>query len=193
MMVVSNIKEKKLRRIERRAAIIRGAGEAFVKNGYEATSLDDVAKSAGVSRALLYRHFDTKQAIYSAVLDNFIDNLHGNVVKPLENKWSDATLGGLVSVAQIDPNGFRLFFRHAVREPDFRKYHDDLTAKRLNFIENNLKNDIIDAQQRRFIAALVQEIVIGTILIWVDNGMPEPEKIPKLISGILKTVTESEA
>jgi AcrR family transcriptional regulator len=188
----SSDSRKKLKRDERREAIISGAAEAFVKNGYEATSLEDVAKSARVSRALLYRHFETKQAIYRAVLDNFLDIFRKTVTRPPKDRWADITLSGLVNVAQIDPNGFRLFYRHAVREPDFRSYYDNLTAKRLAFIDGQLRADIPDSKQRRFKSELVQELVIGTILIWIDNGLPSPNGIPKLISNIISAAIESE-
>jgi AcrR family transcriptional regulator len=184
--------KKKLKRDERRVDIVRGAAEAFVKNGYEATNLDDVAKSAGVSRALLYRHFDTKQAIYQAVIDNFLVTFHANVARPPRVKLGGDTLAGLVTVAQIDPNGFRLFFRHTVREPGFREYYDSITSKRLSHIEDSLKTYISDAEQRLFKAELIQELIFSTILIWIDKKMPNPEQMPKLLSGILNVVIESE-
>jgi AcrR family transcriptional regulator len=185
-------KDKKLGRDERKESIVQGAAEAFVKNGYDATTLDDVAVSAGVSRALLYRHFDTKLAIYRAVLDAFLANFHELVVPSDGRQWAYSTLSGLVQIAQIDPNGFRLFFRHAVREPEFRNYHEDVTAKRLAYIENNLRETIKDSQERRFMAELIQELVIGTILIWIDNGLPNPDMMPGLIAGILNSVIENE-
>jgi AcrR family transcriptional regulator len=191
-MTATMHKERKLGRDERRLSIVHGAAEAFVKNGYEATTLDDVAVASGVSRALLYRHFDTKQAIYSAVLDNFLIGFHEFVTPTSGSRWAQSTLGGLLKIAQIDPNGFRLFFRHAIREPEFCHYDDEITAKRLAYIENSLKDTVTNAQERRFRAELIQELVIGTILIWIDTGMPNPGSMTKLISGIVNSVTESE-
>jgi len=183
----TELKGKKLHRTERRIAIIQGAAAAFVQYGYEATTLDDVTKSAGVSRALLYRHFDTKQDVYWAVLDNFTSTMRTQIDTKQE-RWANLTLENLVKAAQIDPNGFRLFFRHAPREPDFQSYYDDIATKRLNFIEERLKPTIKNRKQRRFIAELMQELVIGTLLIWVDNGSPNPKQMPKLLSDILDSV-----
>jgi len=184
---------RKLKRDERREAIVSGAAEAFVRHGYEATTLEDVAEAAGVSRALLYRHFDTKQAIYQAVLDHFLDGFRQVMPQSIEDRWAaSGTFQGMLHMAQTDPNGFRLFFRHAVREPDFQAYHDELTAKRVDYIDDRLRSDFTDPKQRRFRAELVQELVISTILIWIDNGLPHPDTMPELIRNILKSVTESE-
>jgi AcrR family transcriptional regulator len=183
-------KKTKLRRDERRDAIICGAAEAFVENGYEATSLEDVAEAAGISRALLYRHFDTKQAIYRAVLDNFLIKFHSLVARPREDRVNERTLDGLIEAAKTDPNGFRLFFRHAVREPDFKSYYEDIAKKRNYFIQKQLEGSIKDPKERKFIAYLLQELIISTILIWIENGMPNPGAMPKLLNDISQSVIQ---
>ncbi len=60
---------KQQRGIETRAAIVRGAAEAFRRDGYGSTSLDDVSRSAGVTKGALYFHFDSKEAIALAVIE----------------------------------------------------------------------------------------------------------------------------
>jgi len=53
----------------RRAEILEAAKSCFLRYGYGKTSLDDIAKEAGLSRPLLYRKFANKEAIFSAVYD----------------------------------------------------------------------------------------------------------------------------
>ena len=53
----------------RRAEILEAAKSCFLRFGYGKTSLDDIAKQAGLSRPLLYRKFANKEAIFSAVYD----------------------------------------------------------------------------------------------------------------------------
>lgn len=60
---------KQHRAIGTRAAIVRGAAEAFGRNGYGSTSLADVATAAGVTKGALYFHFDSKEAIALCVID----------------------------------------------------------------------------------------------------------------------------
>jgi AcrR family transcriptional regulator len=50
------------------AQILEGARAVFLADGYEGASVDDIARSAGISKATLYRHFPDKTALFSSVL-----------------------------------------------------------------------------------------------------------------------------
>src|ERR1044072_8920073 len=53
----------------RRALIVESAGRLFGEHGYDGTRLDDVARAAGVTKPVLYRHFADKTALYLALLE----------------------------------------------------------------------------------------------------------------------------
>jgi len=53
---------------ERRAVILESARRIFSRQGYEAARTQDIARGAGVSEALMYQHFPSKQTLYRAVL-----------------------------------------------------------------------------------------------------------------------------
>jgi AcrR family transcriptional regulator len=50
------------------AALVACALDLFVEKGYAATRLDDVARAAGVSKGTLYLYFDSKHALFAAVV-----------------------------------------------------------------------------------------------------------------------------
>jgi AcrR family transcriptional regulator len=53
-----------------------GAGrELFGERGYEATSIEAVLETAGVKRGALYHHFESKQALFDAVLDRVVSDV----------------------------------------------------------------------------------------------------------------------
>jgi len=52
----------------RKAKVMQIATELFVREGYTATSLGDIAKSAGVATRTLYQHFGDKKAIFQSVM-----------------------------------------------------------------------------------------------------------------------------
>jgi AcrR family transcriptional regulator len=60
---------------DRRALILDAAREAFAEGGYHSTALDDVAERAGVSKALLYEHFDSKRDLHAAMLEAHVQDL----------------------------------------------------------------------------------------------------------------------
>ena len=58
---------------ERRRAILDAALACFLQFGYAKTSVDDIAKRAGLSRPLLYRKFKNKEEIFGACYDEVHD------------------------------------------------------------------------------------------------------------------------
>ena len=57
----------KLSSEERRAAIIRAVRKVFAERGFHGTTTRALADAAGVSEALLFKHFPNKEALYSAM------------------------------------------------------------------------------------------------------------------------------
>jgi AcrR family transcriptional regulator len=53
---------------ERRNAIVESATKVFAENGFHGTTTRELAKAAGVSEALLYKHFPSKESLYTAML-----------------------------------------------------------------------------------------------------------------------------
>lgn len=54
---------------ERRTQILEVALHEFATKGFHDTSMNDVAASAGVTKPVLYQHFDSKRALYLALID----------------------------------------------------------------------------------------------------------------------------
>jgi TetR/AcrR family transcriptional regulator of autoinduction and epiphytic fitness len=63
------MKEIKLTRSElKRAAVLDAAMLEFQAKGFKATSMDDIAKRAEVSKRTVYNHFPSKEALFSAIM-----------------------------------------------------------------------------------------------------------------------------
>jgi TetR/AcrR family transcriptional regulator len=54
---------------DRRKQLLRVAVESFAQNGFSGTKTKDIAAAAGVSEAILFRHFASKEDLYHAILD----------------------------------------------------------------------------------------------------------------------------
>jgi AcrR family transcriptional regulator len=79
---MSNLATKATQRLpvaERRELILEAAGRLFGEHGYEATRLDEIAAAAGVTKPIVYRHFNSKRDLYLALLDRHRDDLAGFV------------------------------------------------------------------------------------------------------------------
>ncbi len=53
---------------ERQASIIAAAASLFAQKGFNGTTTREIAKTAGISEALLFRYFPTKRALYAAII-----------------------------------------------------------------------------------------------------------------------------
>jgi AcrR family transcriptional regulator len=69
---------------ERRADLIRLAADLFAEKGFQATSVREIAKAAGILSGSLYHHFDSKESIGDEILREFIDDVLGAYRKAVD-------------------------------------------------------------------------------------------------------------
>jgi AcrR family transcriptional regulator len=84
---------------ERRRAILDAALACFTQFGYPKTSLDDIAKRAGLSRPLLYRKYRNKEDILGAVYDDVFESRYPRVEEILAGRG--AARDKLLEVCEI--------------------------------------------------------------------------------------------
>jgi AcrR family transcriptional regulator len=162
-----------LRREERQAAILRGAAAAFARSGFAATSMDDVATECGVSRLILYRHFEGKEELYRAVLQRVFVRQAEELVRALET-GNVRGLGfrTLLTVAREQPDGFTLLWRHAAREPQFAEYAREQRGAAVDAVLSLMALDSGDAMLDRFTGELVYGWLVEGVLTWLEVGDP---------------------
>src|ERR1035438_410395 len=54
---------------DRRQQLLESALDLFSRKGFEGATTKEIAAAAGVTEAIIFRHFPSKQALYQAVLD----------------------------------------------------------------------------------------------------------------------------
>ena len=62
----------RLSRADRRRSILEAAHRLFARHGYDGTRTQQIAREAGISEALVFRHFPGKDALYRAVLRQLV-------------------------------------------------------------------------------------------------------------------------
>ncbi len=65
---------------DRHQRILDAAAALIVRNGYDKTSMNDIADEAGVTRAIVYIHFKQKDALFEALLHRETSELLSGVV-----------------------------------------------------------------------------------------------------------------
>jgi AcrR family transcriptional regulator len=89
---------------QRRQQLFEVARERFAQQGFHATSMDEIAEAAGVTKPVLYQHFPSKRALYVELLEE--------TGRQLLNMLADATAqaGSLRERVEL---GFGAYFRFA--------------------------------------------------------------------------------
>jgi AcrR family transcriptional regulator len=179
---------RRLRRSERREQILAAATRAFARAGFAATSLDDVAAEAGITRVILYRHFESKADMYRAVLDRACTRLAETVGT---DDFTEDAIPALVRAAAADPGAFRLLFRHATREPEFRDLADSLTAASAEVAQRNLAGQIPGGPWLDWAARLIPVVTIEAVIAWLDAGQPDSGEAAGRIAGAVHGVIQA--
>ena len=58
---------------ERREQILEVAVKLFSRNGFDRTTIREIARAAGINEATIYKHFETKEELYDAIIERFIE------------------------------------------------------------------------------------------------------------------------
>jgi AcrR family transcriptional regulator len=100
-----------------RHALVDSAVHLFTKRGYAATSLDEVAKRARVTKGALYHHFSGKQALFEAAFDSVETTVMSRLAEIMagpENPW-DRAMNGVRHYIQVclDPAYQRIVVHEA--------------------------------------------------------------------------------
>jgi AcrR family transcriptional regulator len=183
---------------ERAASILAAAAGVFARQGYAATTLDQVAEQAGVSKLIVYRHFNSKRELYTAILDQVHERLSAveqptAPVHPADGepaiRQAAVSLAGVFAVVRELPDAYRLLHRHAAREPDFAGYVHDLIEREAARVEALLAN-VADPVVRRWMARQVAHAVPAAFLDWLDLGDPARDdemvkRVAYLLAGMV--------
>lgn len=176
---------QRMARAERREQVLDAATRAFARRGFAATSLEDIAAEAGVTHVILYRHFASKAELYRAVLERACTRLADSVGT---DDFDEGSIALLVRAAAADPEGFRLLFRHAAREPEFRDVIDDIRLAATEIAQSALAGRIPPGPWREWAARLVPTVALEAVIAWLDCGQPDRERAPDHIGRAIEAV-----
>jgi AcrR family transcriptional regulator len=160
---------RRLGRDERRASIVVAAARAFAAGGYAATSMADIASAAGVSHLIVYRHFESKEAIYEAVLERALAHLDLALSAEHASGRYGPTPATLLAAARADVDAYRVLWRHAAREPDFA-HHADAARRRVLRSTTVALESLVAREHLRWAARATVAYVVEAVLAWIEDG-----------------------
>jgi AcrR family transcriptional regulator len=130
---------------ERRELLLDAAEAVFIEQGYTEAGMDEIARRAGMSKKTLYRLYDTKEALFLAVINArrgelaatlSVDDISDSL--PAEMVLGRFLLGiGRFLLAPRQAALYRLLISEVHRTPELaRALHEDCPGKLCNFLED---------------------------------------------------------
>jgi TetR/AcrR family transcriptional regulator len=91
-----------------REAVFRAAADLFSRRGFDGVTVDDIAKAAGVNRAMIYYHFTDKLGLYRDIVCRMLDEAGGRVAivanEPIAPRQKlERFVSGFVALATSHP------------------------------------------------------------------------------------------
>jgi AcrR family transcriptional regulator len=160
---------------DRRRRILDGARAAFLRFGFERSSIADIAKGAGVSRTAVYHYFPGKEEVLHAVVEELHAGSLAAARTALEKSQTlDSALTGLLqakfgrtlAVITESPHGIELVdATHRLTGPATRAADDDFQALVVNALVRHGRAEDADAVADTLIAAAKGLMRFGEVLV----------------------------
>ena len=157
----------------RRRQLFDVALRLFAEHGYAATTMDDIAEEAGVTKPLVYQHFESKRALYLELMDVFSRELVSRIVTATANaegprQQVELGFAAYFEVMVGNEQAFRLLYgRDAPDDPELgaalRRVEETIAEAIDPLIDAGL-----DPEHRLLLAHAVVGIAEGASRHWLD-------------------------
>ena len=169
----------RLRAAERRAQLLGVARRLFARDGYRGASMESIAEAAGVTKPVLYQHFSSKRALYSALLANDL----GRLTEELEVAFSQAEsngerlrqgFGAYLDFVDRHEDAFRLLFTEALGlDADFQHQVAEFRRMVAGRVATIIAAEAgLDVPRARALAAAIVGMAEGAAGWWLDERRP---------------------
>ena len=162
---------RRLSAAQRRASILDAAAGVFAERGYEAARIDEIAAAGGVSKALIYEHFASKQELYANLIARNARELTQRVAAALVDVELESGMRRLASgldaffaFVEERRDAWRMLFRDAT-DPETAAVVDrmleQVTAEVTVLISQDPGASALDSVEDRRALRLLAEMLVG--------------------------------
>ncbi|MDO5719927.1 MAG: TetR/AcrR family transcriptional regulator [Actinomycetaceae bacterium] len=160
-------KRTRMTGIERRQQLINVGRSLFASKGYDSTSVEEIATTAGVTKPVVYEHFGGKEGLYAVVVDREVLRLVTTISDSLSSAIHPRQLvenTALTLLEYIDnhEDGFRVLVRDAPSEHSAGSYSSvigDVASQVEHLLASRFADVDIDAKW----APLYAQMLVGLI------------------------------
>ncbi len=169
---------------ERREQLLLIGRELFAERGFEATSIEEIAQRAKVSKPVVYEHFGGKEGLYAVVVDREMQRLMVRVTEALVASHPRAMLEqaavALLTYIEDEQEGFRILVRDspvASTSGNFASLLSDIASK----VEYIVAEEFSRLEFDPAMAPLYSHALVGMVALvgqwWLDTERPSRDKV----------------
>ncbi len=161
---------------ERRRQLLDVAIEVFGERGFHNTSMNDVATAAGITKPVLYQHFESKRDLYAALLESVGQELIDRITDAVANATRPKEMVDLGFQAWFrfvaeEPAGYALLYSGESRQdPEFSQQAARVEQELTTTIVGLIDRPDLDGEHRRILAHGIMGISEAVTRTWLSSG-----------------------
>jgi AcrR family transcriptional regulator len=170
---------------ERRAQLVDVGRAVFAKRGYQATSVEEIADRAKVSKPIVYEHFGGKEGLYAVVVDREMQLLLERFTSALSapghpRELLERAAMVLLEYIEADTDGFRVLTRDAPVTSGVGTF-SSLIGEVARKVEHILGRQFDSRGYDPQLAELYSQALVGMVALvgqwWLDTRSPDKEEV----------------
>jgi AcrR family transcriptional regulator len=170
---------------QRREQLLEIGRELFGQRGYEATSIEEVAARADVSKPVVYEHFGGKEGLYAVVVDREMQLLLERFTSALSapghpRELLERAAMVLLEYIEADTDGFRVLTRDAPVTSGVGTF-SSLIGEVARKVEHILGRQFDSRGYDPQLAELYSQALVGMVALvgqwWLDTRSPDKEEV----------------
>lgn len=177
----SSARSRRLTAAARRAQLIEIGRAVFAERGFEATSVEEIAARAKVSKPIVYQHFGGKEGLYAVVVDREVEHIVERIVEAItvgsaRERLERAVLAFLTYV-QERPGGFAVLVRDtpgSKRTSEMPGLMYDLADRVGDIFTEQFRKAGFDARSAPIYAHALVGMVAFVGQWWTESEKPPP-------------------
>jgi AcrR family transcriptional regulator len=172
---------------ERRRQLLERGAELFTSHPYEKLSMSKIAKEVGISKALLYHYFPSKQAYFEETLSTWAEQLRTRTepdpdLPPIEQL--QASLDAFLGLVEENAVAYSNLIRSAAAVAEIRELTEEVRRKTAERILEGIYPQQVPPKARIAVSGWLW-FMDGACLNWLEHGDVKREELRDLLLGVL--------
>jgi AcrR family transcriptional regulator len=169
---------------ERREQLLEVGRGLFAERGFDATSIEEIASRAAVSKPVVYEHFGGKEGLYAVVVDRevrqLLDRMTGALSGGHPRELLEHAALALLDYIEGQPDGFRILVRDspvAASTGTFASLISDIAGQ----VEHILGEEFTARGYEAKLAPMYSQALVGMVALtgqwWLDAQQPSRDEV----------------